>query len=222
MKIKAIIFDMDGTIIDTSHIWNKVTHNLIKSKKPEISNEKIEEILAKIHGLALKPICQFIKENLNLEDNLEDIVKEKNLIIKNLYKDIKFINGFETFHNSIKNKNLICAIATNADLHSLSLAKNLLNLESFFGNNIYDISLVNEVCKPNPDIYLYALEKIKLNINNTIAVEDSYNGIKAAKAAGLFCIAINTSDNREKLKEADCIVDSYHEIDLQDISNKYF
>lgn len=223
MKIKAIIFDMDGTIIDTTDIWSQANNSLIRSKKPDICNIVLKEILDKVHGLALPYTCQVIKDTLKINDSIENLIDQKVSIVTSLYNNgIKFIDGFEKFYSHVKANNLITAIATNADLYTLQSAKNSLNLEMFFGHNIYDISYVNNVCKPNPDIYLYAINKINVSFNQCIAIEDSANGIRAAKAAGIFCIGINTAKDREKLNEADYVVDNYEQIDLEKISKIYF
>lgn len=223
MKIKAIIFDMDGTIIDTTDIWSKATDELIRLQKPDITPELLQAIRKDIHGLALKATCNLIKDCLNSTDSVEELVNKKINIVSQLYsKGINFIPGFQEFYNYLKVRKLDMAVATNADAYSLKLAKNMLKLDNFFGNHIYDISYVNNIHKPNPDVYLYALNKINMQSDQCIAIEDSANGIKAAKSAGIFCIGLNTSGDLETLSEADHIVDKYQDIDLDAISFKYF
>ena len=74
--------------------------------------------------------------------------------------------------------------------------------------------MVNKVCKPNPDIFLHAAKSIGVDPKDCIVIEDSVHGIQAAKAAGMYCIAINTGNDRHLLGQADEIVDCYKQIDL--------
>ncbi len=80
--------------------------------------------------------------------------------------------------------------------------------------------MVNRVCKPSPDIFLHAAKKINVEPEHCIVIEDSVHGIKAAKAAGMYCIAINTGKDRHLLGQADEIVDCYTEINLEKLLAK--
>ena len=79
---------------------------------------------------------------------------------------------------------------------------------------------VNRAYKPKPDVYLHAAKMLETDPCDCIAIEDSPSGIKAAKAAGMFCIGINTGKNRDNLKEADLIVECYSEIDIENLIKK--
>lgn len=214
-KIKAIIFDMDGTIIDTETIWKKATQKLVESKGIVYSPELEVELDNYLRGLALHKSCKILKDMLKLEDEVEHLIKEKAGLANSMYEQgIKFIHGFTDFHEQVKSHDLHTAIATNATPCTVDIAKRVLNLEKIFGQHIYDISKVNYVCKPDPAIYLYAAEQFNVDPSECIAIEDSAHGAQAAKAAGMMCIGINTAKNPAQLEVTDLIIDAYHEINL--------
>jgi HAD superfamily hydrolase (TIGR01509 family) len=216
MKYEAIIFDMDGTIIDTNDIWKQAVLCLIDEESEDKLDISIKsDILLKSHGLAIDKACKIIKDVIKTDKSIEYLIQKKTQIACSLYKEgVKFIEGFEDFFKRVKLYNLKTAIATNADNITLNLAKNILNLEKLFYEHIYNISHVDNLAKPHPAIYLHTCKKLDVHPKNAIAIEDSAHGIKSAKDAGMLCIGINTAKNKELLKNADYIFDSYYDIDL--------
>ena len=218
MKYKALIFDMDGTIINSEHIWKKATRDLIESKGVILSDEDHDKLNERLKGLAIRASCSIIKEETAMEHALEDLMREKKQRAFDLYKNgIFFIEGFEDFHKQVLEHNLKTGIATSADDLTLQAAISHLKLDQFFGEHIYGISQVNEVYKPAPDIYLHTAAKLGIDPKECIAIEDSHYGVQAAVNAGMFCIGINTSKNRDNLKDAHLIVETYEEICLKSL-----
>ncbi len=220
-EFKAIIFDMDGTIVDTEHIWVNATNHLIRSKVAHYPDDLQKEVNRQTHGLAIHKSCKIIKDLMKLEDTLESLMQEKSNIASSLYQDgIKFIEGFQEFHELVLSHDLKTGIATNADDRTLTITNEKLRLDRFFGEHIYNISHVNNVCKPDPAVYLHAAKQLEIDPLYCIAIEDSAHGVKAAKAAGMYCIGINTHGKPEQIKEADEIVNKFSEINLKKLLNK--
>lgn len=221
MKYKAIIFDMDGTIVDTEKIWKKANQILIERRGVAYTPELKQELTKRISGLALANSCAIIKDLVQLDEPLDDLIKEKCDIARELYKaGIIFIEGFEDFHKEVTALGLRNAIATNAQDFTIEATDSALNLKRFFGEHIYGISCVDYVCKPNPAVYLHAAEKLGVAPEECLAVEDSAHGIAAAQKAGMFCIGINTAQIHDQVKAANHIVDRYDQIDLQELVKK--
>lgn len=220
MKYKAIIFDMDGTIIDTETIWFDATKKVVEQYGIEYTDTLHEMLVPQLHGLASRECCHIIKDILQLPDAVDDILNKKRVWAQHLYKHgVRFINGFHEFHNQVGRYNMRCAVATNADDDTVRITDESLNLTRYFGNHIYSISCVDYICKPDPAIYTYAAEQIAVKPHECIAIEDSAHGVKAAKEAGMYCIGINTARCRQRLALADHIVDSYDELSLVKLTN---
>jgi HAD superfamily hydrolase (TIGR01509 family) len=218
MKYKAIIFDMDGTIIDTEHIWNKATRELITKRGVTITPEIEQELSRKLAGNAMAESCRIIKEMLNLQDELHHLIAEKSAHANSMYQEgVCFIDGFLDFHKKVTQEHqLQVGLATNADDQTLNITNKALNLSQLFGKHLYNISHVSHP-KPNPEIYLHAAQQLGLKPEQCIAIEDSPHGAQAARDAGMFCIGINTAKKPERLNMCDIIIDRYDEIDLKEL-----
>jgi len=206
---------MDGTIIDTEHIWREATHWLLTSRGITVTPDLEQELSKRLNGLAMTPCVKIIKELANLDEDVEQLVKQKSEKANELYaQGVRFINGFLDFHKRAIAHNLKVGIATNADDHTVRITNEKLDLSRLFGDHIYNITHVNYLHKPNPALYLHAATKLAIDAQECIAIEDSTNGIRAARDAGMFCIGINTSRKPERLSESHMIINHYEEIDL--------
>lgn len=218
MKYKAIIFDMDGTIVDTEHIWKEATQTLITRRGITITEDLSKELSCRLNGMALPQSCLIIKEITNSAEPVEDLIAEKSNLACQLYEQglVRFIEGFHEFYQQVMAHNLKTSIATNANDATLEITDRMLNLKQYFGEHMYNLSHVSKG-KPHPDIYLHAAGKIGVAPELCIAIEDSAHGIAAAKAAGMFCIGINSSGNPDQIKKADLKIDRYEQIMLHEL-----
>jgi HAD superfamily hydrolase (TIGR01509 family) len=222
MNYKAIIFDMDGTIVSTEVMWQIATQTILDKHTNHLSQTKKDEIKTYLKGLALYESCKHIAQHSLIAIDPEMILQEKLQLAHDMYEthDVTYIPHFPEFHGKAIEHGLKTAIATNAVTLTVERTLEQLPLQNFFAEHIYNIDMVNKVCKPNPAIFLHAAKKIGIDPKDCIVIEDSVHGIKAAKAAGMYCIAINTGNDRHLLHEADEIVDCYREIDLDKLLYK--
>ena len=210
-KVRAIIFDMDGTIVDSENIWDNAIQQLLV-KRNIVTTPKQYQLLATFAGCGLYPCAEILKKEFNISASIDEIVNEaKNNAFEHFKKGIPFISGFENFHKKLQTYLIPTSIATNADELSVKALSNSLNLAKFFGKNIYHIGLVENKAKPNPAIFLHAAKKLNVNPKECIVFEDSLFGFQAAKAAGMKCIAIKNEKNKNILNHVDGAINSYSE-----------
>lgn len=209
---------MDGTIIDTAHIWDHATKTFLAKRGIIVTPEIELELGRKFSGLATSECCKIIKERFKLEDSLATMIEEKSAHADELFeKGVKFIEGFTQFHDKAINLNLKVGLATNASDQTVAITNKALNLERFFGSHIYNITHVNNLFKPNPALYLHAAKQLGIDPAQCIAIEDSFHGIRAALDAGMLCIGINTGKKPERIAESNFIIDRYDQIKLEEL-----
>jgi beta-phosphoglucomutase len=220
MKFKAIIFDMDGTIIDTGDAWKKATQKLVEYHGVQYTIELHNEINKYVVGAGLVEACRRIQEIAQIQETIENLMHRKKIIVADiLHENLEFIQGFPDFHVNVKTLEMKSGLATNADDNTLAIAKKVLNLESLFGEHIYNVSHV-EKPKPHPDLYLHAAKQLIEHPEECLAVEDSAIGISAARAAGMYVIGINTGGDINEVKNADLIINKYDEVNLAELIKK--
>jgi HAD superfamily hydrolase (TIGR01509 family) len=219
-NFKAIIFDMDGTIVDTAQIWH-MCNKMFLINRNIYTDELFKKLEYELHGLSIHKGVHIVKAVCNLLHVPDQIIIEEfeRLGLKYYELEIAFIKECENFMLKLIRHDIPMAIATNADDYGIRKVDSVVDLKKYFRNHMYGISCVNNVCKPSPDIFLYAANKLKINPEDCIAIEDSLYGVTASKSAGMFTLGINTAGKPEMLSGADKIINCYSEINLSDYFN---
>jgi len=208
-RLKAIIFDMDGTIIDTNHAWLEATQKTIVEAGGSFCPKTQTHHIENSHGVSLSQSAQIIKQAFNLDldhGTLADKIINHACSIFN--QGVPFINGFEDFHKKLSEKNIKSCIATNSHGISLDVLKKGNRLNSFFGSHIFCAADVKDP-KPAPDLFLLAAEKLGVDPSECVVFEDSITGFKAAQAAGMKCIAIKSGHNKDFLDHVETAIEHY-------------
>ena len=217
----AIIFDMDGTIIDTDHLWKNANGPILDSHAPHLTDDEKSALIANFSHLTIYEVWKLIGENCSIALSPEQIIDENIRHLHDLYEKhgVAFIPHFDTFHKKAVSHGLKTAIASNSQQQTMDVIIKKVPLKNYFKEHMYNADHVNKVYKPQPDVYLHAAKMLNVAPCHCIAIEDSASGIKAAKAAGMYCIGINTGKNRNALAQADEIVDCYQHINLEKLLN---
>ncbi len=212
--IKAIVFDLDGTIVDSEHFWFSMHLKVLEGHHIILDGDGEKELYNAMLGNPIVKTAAWIIERYSLKQTVEELIQSYHENSEKYYQGkITFVPGFESFFEKVNLYPLRFAIASNCDGFSTDLIDKSVNLEGRFKEHIYHKGYVVKG-KPAPDIYLYAAKQINVEPHECLAIEDSATGIKSAQAAGMFCIGLNRGD-RSKVAQADLIVDAYDQIDLE-------
>ncbi len=184
-------------------------------------NHSIDELPEKMaHDFMGRRVSEIGKEIIDfykIDVNYEEFMKKRNQIFLDLIKkDLPLMPGFLETVQLVKEKYKI-ALTTSSLIEYSSLVIEKLNLSDFF-----DVVVTGEdVSKGKPDPEPYAITAEKLNIlpNQCLVLEDAWNGIDSAKAAGCKCIAVeNPFTPKQDLSKADKIISSLHDLTLDMIN----
>ena len=208
--IKALIFDAEGVVIDTIRsVWIPADIEFCRRQGFGYPDE-LKNLLG---GTRVADGVEIIKKYFNIDKDSAELLKERLEITSQFFKEkLDFVPGFTEFF--AKHKNLPAAIATSLRPEYLAIVENKLHLSNFFGQEIYNVYDTNSRSKPAPDVFLYAANKLGIDPKYCVVFEDTGNGLKAAKTAGMRSVGITTTFTRDFLTDATIVVDTYDQIDL--------
>ncbi len=212
-KFKGVVFDMDGVIIDSEPIWRKVMSDCFLKVGIKISEEQYK----KTQGIRISEIIEFYykeypwdKERVSLCE-LEDMIVS--LVLEAIRQKNEMILGVCHSLSFFKSQGCRLAIASSSPHKMIDGVCSHFSLNEYFEVKCsgYD----EEFGKPNPAVYIKSVNLLGLHPNECLAIEDSLNGIIAAKAANMKCIAIPEVINRNnpKFSLSDLILDNLLQID---------
>lgn len=215
--IKAVIFDMDGLMIDSELLQSKSFEEVLRNYgvSPKIGNEGIIQIV----GLTAKDNWKILRNRYQLNETLEVLIEKKSKIYRKLLsKKIEPKNGLFSLIKKLKKKGLVIAIASSSRLDHINLVLMRLNISNYFNAVISGESVTHG--KPYPDIYLEMAKRLKILPNYCLVLEDAQSGVEAAKRAGMNVIAVPDNYTKDQdFSSANMIVSSLKEIKLNQIYN---
>lgn len=208
MAIKAVIFDMDGVIINSEHLWDKGLSQLM-SKYGAVYDEKTKNLCM---GRSLEESSEVMKQMHGIEVDTSQFVQEQISIVLALYgKELDFMPGFMPLYDSLRLRKVKTCIATSSEETLMKAVDSKLNLTSlFYGNVVFRQPHLKS--KPAPDLFLAAASKLGIKPEECVVIEDSPYGVEAALNAGMKVIAVTSSTPAKHLTKADLVVDSLEEI----------
>ena len=182
--VKCLIFDCDGTLVDSEYLCNL---GLVTKLKEYDIEENPVKLISCFRGWKLANIIHKLELKHSIKFD-EDFVNTYRAIVSNLFEtQLKPINGIE---KALANINLPKCVASSAPRKKIERALDVTNLRKYFCNNIFSSYEINS-WKPEPDLFCYAAKNMSYDSEECTVIEDSYLGLEAAKAANMRAIFYN-------------------------------
>jgi len=209
---KAVIFDMDGTLVDSTRADFFAWQKLFSYYNKQLTFSDYIPLLGIKSG-------QVVKEFLPVENKEEaEFALTKKLVF---FHEFISENGIypvpfaDVFLKQLKQYHIPLALATSSRRAKMEMVMEKLNLLIYFDKIVTGGDVKNG--KPSPDIFLKAAEKLNMVPENCIVFEDAANGVKAAKNAGMKCVALSTHQTFESLEKADLVIDTFENLSFPNL-----
>lgn len=210
-NIKGAIFDLDGTVLDSMHIWSEIGLLFLKNKGIE-PPEGIEDEFVK---MSMVQAAEYYIKNIDPTETVMGIVKDVNLLVQDFYfSEVLKKEGVAEFLEFLKNRGVKMCVATATDKYLVERALERNGLLHYF-SEIFTCSSVG-AGKDTPVIYDVSLEHLGTSKENTYIFEDALYAIETANKAGYKIVGINDVSEKadpETVKSlCDCYINNYAEI----------
>ena len=202
--MKAVIFDMDGVIVDTMDLHRNAAIKSLSENGLEVSLEEIKKYDGIKSSEAFKKFF-----SSKTDEEIDEMLSKKYEFLRKQVKGIKPFPGFFEFLFRLKGKCPLAVVSTSRKAFVEYVLEQIGEKDSF------KVILGAEDVfrgKPDPEGYIKAAERLGVKPGDCLVIEDSIVGVKAAKGAGTKCVGVTNTFDKIFLLDADLIVDSLAEI----------
>ena len=217
--LKAVLFDMDGVIVDTEPLHRKAYFMMFNDMNINVT----ESMYTGFTGQSTINICKQLVDSFELDTSPEQLVALKRKHFKALFDtdtSLQLLDGVLDLIKGYHANGLTLVLASSASMPNINRIFDRFNLNQYFVGKISGADL--EASKPHPEIFIKAAETAGEPRENCMVIEDATNGIKAAKAAGIYCVAYDSKhSNQQDYSLADKVVNRFAEIDYKLISKVF-
>jgi HAD superfamily hydrolase (TIGR01509 family) len=208
--LQAVIFDMDGVLVDSEPWHFEIECKLYKKLGLDVPDEVHLTYIGSANDHMYSDLKRRYDIPMTLQELLEWDAKYRVEVFREM-EDIKPNPGLIDLLKALKAANLKIAVATSSVPEVVEIVLEKCKIDSYF-----DIIVTTEEAgksKPAPDVFLLAAKKLGVAPENCIIFEDSLNGIKAARSAGIYCIAYQPhNDLQQDASAADQLIHDFNEI----------
>lgn len=209
---KAVIFDMDGVMIDSEVYWNHDESSLFKKWFHRWTEDDHKALI----GLNIYDTYEHLTRHYGLKKTKEDYLKEVKAIADVIYASkANLVDGLIPLLQSLKAENSLVGLASSSLRVWIDSILSRFELRPYFKMTL-SAEEIDGAGKPAPDIYIEAAKQLNTNPKDCVVIEDSRNGVLAGKAAGMTVIGFRNGFNEtQDLSQADHIIHGLKEFDLQ-------
>ncbi len=214
-NIKAVIFDLDGSLVDSMWIWRQIDIEYLNHYGLAATREELDAFQAEIEGMSFRETAEWVSTHYPIPRTCEEMMDDWNTMAWDKYENEVFLKpGVYEFLIECQKRDIKLAIASS---NSRELVDNVLkarNISEFFA--VIKTGSDGLKGKPAPDIYLAAASELEIEPEYCLVFEDIVHGIKAGKNAGMRVCAVedaySAKQREEKLKQADFYIEDYYGI----------
>jgi HAD superfamily hydrolase (TIGR01509 family) len=215
--IQTVIFDMDGVIVDTEPV-----HRYAYFKQfDELNIAVTEEMYTSFTGFSTRNTFQTLKEAFQLNHDVEDLIQRKRSIFNDAFdtkKDLELLEGVEKLIKELHENGIQLILASSASKVTIERVFTRFGLHEYFTHVVSGEDFPKS--KPHPAIFEHAASLSIAPKENCIVIEDSTNGVRASKAAGIFCVGYNSIHSKDQdLSEADIVINHFNELGFDEVKN---
>ena len=215
--IKAVIFDMDGLLIDSEPFWRISQKNLFSKRGINLNEndfesfmgKRIDEVVAIIYSRYPNQAKTQAETAVEIVDGVIDLVNERGLVLPGVIKTLE----------TLQKQNYKIGLASSSNLRIIKSVLKKLKIESYF--EVVHSAQFEEYGKPHPQIFISTAKMLGVSPSECIVMEDSFHGVIAALAASMKCVAIpdTKANNLKRFVIADKVLESMEDFSISDLNN---
>jgi HAD superfamily hydrolase (TIGR01509 family) len=208
MTQKAVIFDMDGVLVDSEKLWKQAEKEVFSSLGVNVTDED-SEVTKSMTTTEVSEFWfnKFPWQSKSLETVEQMVVSRVMELITT--EDCK-INGIKEFIEKLKNNNYKIGLATNSPYKIIPTVLQKLEVTGLF--DVISSAEFEENGKPDPAIYINTAAKLNVATKNCLVIEDSHSGMLAAKKAGMTVIAFTNGNPEANFDIADFTINQFDDL----------